>query len=318
MFFESFRITGLAVAQIFFICAIGYFWVRKGFIGTDGLDSMSRLTLHITLPFLIFCQLIRDFDFNLYGNWWLFPLISVAIIALGLGLGAVFAAFISGREHKNQFLTLTTFQNSGYLPLGLVAALLPGDQADTMFIYIFLFLLGFNIVIFSLGVYMLSFSKEKRFNAGSLLNPPVVATVLTLVLIYFGLNKSVPEFIFKPLSMVGDCTLPLSMFVVGGNLALIRLKNINTKAIVLMSLVKLIIMPGLGLIFVLALKLPYLLGLLILIELAVPPATFLSVFIRHYKKEDLLISQGLFFGHALSLITLPIFLSLYFMFAMVK
>lgn len=102
------------------------------------------------------------------------------------------------------------------------------------------------------------------------------------------------------------------MFVVGGNLALINLGKIDKKAMILLVLAKLIVLPLLGLVLVLKLKMPQLMGLLILIQLAMPPATSLSLIIRHYKKEDLLISQGIFFGHLISLITIPLFLSLYF------
>ena len=49
-----------------------------------------------------------------------------------------------------------------------------------------------------------------------------------------------------------------------------------------------------------------------------PPAANLSVIIRSYKKDDLLISQGIFFGHILSIVLLPVLLSLYFMFIMLK
>jgi predicted permease len=59
-------------------------------------------------------------------------------------------------------------------------------------------------------------------------------------------------------------------------------------------------------------------GLLVLMQLAMPPATSLSVITRHYKKEDLLISQGVFFGHIASVITIAIFLSLYFTLSVVK
>jgi predicted permease len=118
--------------------------------------------------------------------------------------------------------------------------------------------------------------------------------------------------------MVGDCTLPLAMFVVGGGLASIKLTQIDKKAMLLVVLAKLIILPTLGFIVISKLNLPALIGLLLLIELAVPPATTLSVIVRHYKKEDLLISQGIFFGHIFSLITLPIFLSLYFIRVMIK
>jgi predicted permease len=202
--------------------------------------------------------------------------------------------------------------------LALVAALLPKDKIDPMFIYIFLFLLGFNLVMWSLGIYMLTFHQNKRFELGSLFSPPVIATLFSLVFIYLGLKNIVPEFIYNPLKITGDCTLPLAMFVVGGNLAEIRLGYIDKKAIFLMLLSKLIILPVLGLILIMKFKMPQLLGLLIIMQLAMPPATSLSVITRHYKKEDLLISQGIFFGHIASLITIPIFLSLYFTLSVVK
>jgi len=318
MFLESFRITGIAVLQIFILGAIGYFLVKKNILGEACLDSLSRLTIEITLPAMIFCQLMKDFSFDLYPQWWIFPLLSVAITALGLGVGSVFCGFITGSQQKQQFLSLVTFQNSGYLPLALVAALLPAQQLGPMFIYLFLFLFGFNIVIFSFGIYLLSFSKASKFELGSLFSPPVIATLISLIALFFGLNKLFPEFVFRPIRMIGDCTLPLAMFVVGGNLAQIRLGNINRKAIILMSLAKLIILPSLGLFLVIKFRFPQLVGLLILIELAVPSATFLSVFVRQYKKEDLLISQGIFFGHILSIITIPVFLSLYFTLVMLR
>lgn len=318
MFLESFKITGLAVAQIFLLGAIGYFLMKKNILGEAGFDSLSRLALDITLPILIFCQLIKDFSFSLYPNWWVFPLMGVAITVIGLAIGSMFVGFINGHQHRLQFLSLIAFQNSGYLPLALIGALLPKEKISAMFIYLFLFLLGFNLVMFSFGVYMLAFSRENKFEWQSLFSPPVLATLFSLLLILAGLNRLIPEFVLKPLKMVGDCTLPLAMLVVGGNLAEIHLGRIDKKAIVLMTLAKLIVMPALGLALVMKFKFPELIGLLILIELAVPAAVNLSVIIRHYKKEDLLISQGIFFSHILSLVSIPIFLSLYFMIIVIK
>ena len=318
MILESFRITGLAVAQIFLLAAIGYFLVKKDFLGAQGLDSLSRLVIEITLPVLIFCQLVKGFNFSLYADWWLFPLISIAIAAAGLLCGLLFTGFIKGLQRRLQFLSLVTFQNSGYLPLALVAALLPSDKADIMFIYLFLFLTGFNLVMFSLGVHMLSFHKNRKFELASLFSPPVIATIISLIIIFFGLNKFIPDALLKPLRLLGECTLPLAMLVVGGNLAQISLARIDKKEIFFLVLAKLILLPALGLWLVVKLKLPELMGLLIIIQLAMPPATTLSVIIRHYKKEDLLISQGIFFGHIISLLTLPVILSLYFMLIVIR
>ena len=318
MFWEYFRITGSAVSQIFLIGALGYFLVKENILGEAGLNSLSRLVVKVTLPLLIFCQLIKNFRFSLYPHWWLFPLLSIVITTAGLLLGLLFTFFVRGQQQKMQVLSLIAFQNSGYLPLALIAALLTGEKADTMLTYLFLFLLGFNLLVWSLGVYMLSFHESKKFELASLFSPPVIAILFSLAIIFFGLNNYIPQPILRPLRLVGDCTLPLALLVVGGNLASIRLRHINKKAVLLTLAAKLVILPVLGLCLVIKFNLPQLLSLLIVMESAVPPATSLSIISRHYKKEDLLISQGVFFGHVASLVTLPVFLSLYFMLAVIK
>ncbi|MDP2941463.1 MAG: AEC family transporter [Candidatus Omnitrophota bacterium] len=318
MFFGSLRITASAMAQIFLLGALGYFLCKKGALGEEGLDALSRLTMNITLPMMIFCQLIRDFNFALYQDWWIFPLLSIAITVLGLAVGGLCGVFLRGQQHRLQFLSLVGFQNSGYLPLALFAALLPKEKLDTIFIYLFLFLLGFNLLMFSLGVYILNFSKEKKIEPAGLFSPPVAAVALSLLLVFLGLNKALPEFIFRPMKLLGDSTLPLAMLVVGGNLAQIRLKAVDKKAIALLVAAKLILLPALGILLILKFRLPELIGLLILVELAVPSATTLSVIIRHYKKEDLLISQGIFFSHIFSILTLSLFLGMYFLFMGVR
>jgi len=92
----------------------------------------------------------------------------------------------------------------------------------------------------------------------------------------------------------------------------------NIKAIASVVVAKLLFMPLLCLGLLLLVRPPYAIAFLLLLECAVPSATSLSLIIRHYKKEDLLVSQGIFLSHIASLVTLPLFLSLYFMRVMVK
>lgn len=318
MFIEHFQITGIAVLQIFLLSAIGFLLVKKGFLSGGGLEDLSRLVMDVALPVLIFCQLIRDFSFSLYPNWWVFPLISIAITVSGLLVGFLFIRFIDKEQEKLQFLSLVAFQNSGYLPLALVAALFPAQRLGEIFIYLFLFLMGFNLVMFSLGVHILNFHKEKRIKLSSLLSMPVLATLFSLVVIYLGMGKFFPDSLIKPLRMLGDTTLPLAMVVVGGNLAQINLKDINKKAAALLVLAKMIILPLLGMVFLRIFNISGLFGLLILIQLAMPSAVTISTILRASKKEDLLASQGIFITHVAALITVPAFLILYFSNFMIK
>lgn len=318
MFFEHFKITGIAVFQILLLAAAGFFLTKKRFLSSQGLDDLGRLVMDVTLPVLIFCQLIKDFSFSLYPNWWVFPLISIVITLLGLLVGLIFLGFIKGEQEKLQFLSLTAFQNSGYLPLALVAALLSPEKVGEMFIYLFLFLMGFNLVMFSLGVHILNFHKERRLKVQSLFSAPVVATIFSLAVVYLGWGRFLPQVIIKPLRIFGDTTLPLAMIVVGGNLAQISLSNINKKAVSLLILTKMIILPLIGIVLINIFKIPELIGLLIIIQLAMPSAVTLSVILRGYKKEDLLASQGIFVTHLASVVTIPVFLILYFSRFMVK
>jgi len=311
VFLEHFRITGLAMAQIFILGILGYYLVKKNILSSSGLEALSRLIIQIIFPALIVTQLLANFSFNLYPNWWIFPLISLVITAVSLVLGLILLKLVKLKSNKLQFLSLVSFQNSGYLPLALAASMFVGSELSNIFIYIFLFLLGFDLAAWSLGIYILTYEKKAKFRLQYIFSPPVIASLSTLALIALGLNRFIPAAIFKPIQMIGNCTLPLALMVVGGNIALVQLKNIDKKAVGFFLLGKLIILPALGLWVVLKLGLPQLLGFLIVMQLAMPSATSLSVIIRRYNKEDALISQGVFFSHVISLVTIPIFLGLY-------
>ncbi|MFH1338370.1 MAG: AEC family transporter, partial [Candidatus Omnitrophota bacterium] len=310
MFLKSFGLVSQAVGQIFILGAIGFFLVKRSILTRQGMDLISRLVIGITLPAMIFSRLIQGFNFGLKPAWWIFPLASFAITVLGLITGSAFAGLIKKGEERRQFLSLVAFQNSGYLPLALVAALFDSEQANLMFIYIFLFLLGFNLVMWSFGVYFLSYRRNKRFELGSFFSPPVLAMIFTMALVGLGANKFIPELVLRPLRMAGDSTLPLAMFVVGGNLGLIRINRIKFKPIFLLILAKLFILPLLGLLLFRGISAPYLFSLLIMMQLAMPSATSPSLIIARYDREDLLISQGILITHLVSLVTIPLFLSL--------
>jgi hypothetical protein len=298
--------------------SLGYFLVRKKLFSLAGLEDLSRLVIQVIFPALILNQMLRNFSFDLYPICWVFPLISLGITVLGLGLGLGLIKLARLKTHKLQLLSLVGFQNSGYLPLAMVASIFSGQQLNDIFIYIFLFLLGFDLVAWSLGIYMLTYDSQAKFKLKNIFSPPVIANLSALLLIALGLNKFIPSGVLKPLEMIGNCTLPLAMIVVGGNVALVHLKKIDKKAVFFVLLGKLIILPALGIWIVLKLGLPQLFGFLIVMQLAMPSATSLSVIIRHYKREDVLISQGVFFSHIVSLLTIPVFLGLYLSLAVLK
>ncbi len=312
MFPLSFQTTLAGTLQILLMGGCGYFLTQKKIIDENGLNLFSRLVVNFFLPAFILSHLLSSFSFSSYPNWWWFPLISFGINLTGFALAQLIVNLDSKIKHKREFVGLISFQNSGYLPLILVATLLPATQVQTLYIYIFLFLIGFDLLIWSLGVWLLTRHKIEKFELKQIMNGPITAITLSLLLVYFGLNHFIPDLMMKPVKMFGDCTLPLSMIIVGGNLARLKRSDMHKRDLAAVLGAKLVILPLLALLIVTAIPVEYLIGFLIVLEAAVPSATTLSVIARHYELEDGFLNQGLVLSHLVSIITIPVFLMLYF------
>ncbi len=301
-----------AMLQVFVLGLVGFVLVKKGILSPPGLDGLTNFFIGLVFPALIFSQIIREFDSRAVGNWWLFPLLSLGVTALGLLAGYGFSFNLKEKQTRREFIALSGFQNSGYLPLVLLKGILPPGQLGPMLIYLFLFLLGFNLVIWSWGVSFLAGRKSERFPWASLFSPPVLAVILGLGFVMLKIVRFIPQFILLPIEMLGNCSFPLAMVVVGASLSqLYNRQELDWRNIVKLSLIKLCFLPLLGLLFVSFVRLPYLIGLLLVLELSAPSATNLAIIARKYARQEKIISQGIFFSHILSLITLPVFLTLF-------
>ncbi len=314
MFLESFKVTALAILELVFLGSVGFFLVRRAVVGHEGLRLLSDLVIGLFLPFFMFSEIVSKFDFSLYPDWWLFPLYSFLVTAVGFACGYLVLLFDKTSEaDKDEFLGITSFQNSGYLPLPLVAVLLPLGLADQMYIYIFLFLLGFNMTIFSCGIMLLCPKGAcLRFDIKHMFSAPVIATLTALLCVFLKVDTILPQVFMRPMAALGRCAIPLSILVVGGNLALFKPKAITYfKSISFALITKLIILPVVFLGLIVLMKPRPLVGFLLLLQASMPPAALLSVISKKLEHRDHLISQSIFIGHLVSIITIPLFLALF-------
>ncbi len=293
--------------------AIGFFTMRKGIIKPALIQHLSELLVYVTLPLMIFSRIVVGFSFGEFKLWWIFPLTAVLMIFVSFILAGLVTKLLRIRENLLEFKSLVSFQNSAYLPLALCSALLKPEEANVAIIYILLFLMGFNFLIWSWGVAILK-SKDKTGKTFWLkfLSPPFIATLVALFLVALGVNKFIPEVVTKPLKMMGDSTVPLGLFVVGAALADFKIKGKIGRGILALASVKLIIIPLAFLGSIRLLNLPYLISLIILLQAAMPSATSLLVIARVYGENDEYISQGILITHLFAFLTIPLFLFLFF------
>ena len=72
MFLEQFKITGMAMAQIFLLGGLGYILVKRQILSHAGLDALSWLVIQVILPALIVSQMLKNFRFiAVYASVWL-------------------------------------------------------------------------------------------------------------------------------------------------------------------------------------------------------------------------------------------------------
>ncbi|HOX55231.1 MAG TPA: AEC family transporter [Candidatus Omnitrophota bacterium] len=316
-----FKTVLVSMLEIFILGACGFIMVRKKFLDEAGLRFLMRLVVEFILPLFIFTKTLKSFSFVLYPNWWTYTVIGLIINLVGFIVAYFWLGIfktVTSESESRQFISLVSFQNSGYIPLILATTLLSAFDAEQMYIYIFLLLLGFNVVIWSFGVWFLSRHSIKNFEMGSMFSPPVIATILAMVLIGFGIDKIVPKFVFEPAEMLGNCLLPLAMIVTGSNLALVSLKNVKAKAIAHVSFLKLILLPILAFIVFFFFRPEYLFGVFVILQVAMPSANSLSLITWHYNQEDTIISHGIFFTHLFCILSIPLWLIVYEIFAFFK
>jgi len=299
--------------QVLLLGASGYFAVKSRMLEQNGLDQMTAVVINILLPCFAFIQLTQHFSFGEFPFWWHLPVLYLAMAFAALALAFVVGFGFKG-QRKNEFMALVGFQNCGNIPLVVVAALFVGETAHTLYVYMVLYIIGANILIWSLGVWMLIQGQKIKVDLKKILSPPLLTTVGAILLVAVGAVNFIPKLVIKPVEMLGNCALPLAMFSVGGGLASINLRRIEIGPAAMVIFTKMILFPFLALCFVFGFKITGLMGFLIVLQAAMPSAVTLSLIKRYYNLQEDFVSEGVFVTHVVSVITVPIFLTIYMKF----
>ncbi len=312
IFFTSFWVTFLAVLKIFFIIIAAGLLVRKNYISQDILKGMASSVVKIFLPCLIFSNIVKNFDASELRIWPLLPISAILMMAVGIGFGALL--FIRELPAKKNMLSLTSMQNAGYfiLPLG---AVLFSERVETFNLYCFLFFLGVNPIVWSVGKYFITESKGQGFSFSVLKTPPLIASVTAILLVFTELRRFIPPIALESVNLLGRAAVPIAIFILGGMLGSVSMRIGKYLYDGLkVSLVKLVILPVVTIVVLYFSGLndnyPMLCSFLVL-EAAVAPATANLMQVKHYGGEEEKISSITLICYGLSIITVPLSLALW-------
>jgi len=306
---EQYVTTFRVMMEILLIVAVGWGVRRLNLINGNAIRVISQCTVGVFLPSLIFRNIVSEYSFFLLDYWWVYPLLGIAVSGFGalVGQGLVRAAGIT--SGKQYVVSMLAFQNCGYLPLVLAQRLCSPALAAALMTAIFLFIQGFNLVFWTIGVGYL--------NRGSIKPLDRLVTVMPLVaLLAAGLvrlghaEQAIPVAVLRSSALLGACTIPLALFTLGA--AMTRCGEAcrrNIRWLWWAGALKMLGMPACGMVLVSCIPLPPVMAALLLIELAMPAAVNLSVVAQANDDEAGILHQGVLRMHIIGIFTIPLFLA---------
>ncbi len=226
-----------------------------------------------------------------------FGLIVVSIF-IGLGIGRLFG--LERGTGMRTFALSAGCQNFGFTATPVVEILWGAAALPLLFIHN----IGVEICIWSVGVMMMSGQRKVIWRR--LLNGPVVAVTIGLVLVALGLDHEVTGAGRKAMSMIGLGTFPLAIFITGCMIMdLVGKERPNWRVMSGAALVRLVLCPALILCVAKFFPMPNELRQVMVVQAAMPAGLSTIILARLYDGRPAVAVQVVIVTTLLSLLTLP-------------
>jgi len=312
-FGAAFVSTVAAIAAIFLVIFVSGLMVRRDIISQQQISGLSVATVNIFLPCLIFSKVIATLRPAELPGWWALPLAGIAMALVGTGLGAL--VFAGKLREKRNMLPLAGMQNAGYLVLPVGLALFP-DRFDTFALYVFLFILGYNPLLWSLGKLLVSGNGRGAQPAWRhVVTPPFVANLVAIAFALTGAGEILPGPVLGAIELLGTAAVPVATLVLGAVLGSVDVRLRSHIADTARALgVKLMLLPAVTVTLLHLTRLYVtnpLLADFFVIEAASAPAVALVLQVRAYGGDEERVGSVMFFSYLACTLTLPVWVAVW-------
>lgn len=198
---------------------------------------------------------------------------------------------------------MSIFSNIGFMGFPVIAAI----YGQTAVFYTAIFNLVFNTALFTVGVPIMNYGRENtvRFSLGSLKNPGVIISVLSILIYIF--NIPCPDVISISVDTVGKITTPGAMLLIGVALSKIDPKSLlKDFRLYMYAIIKQTAIPIL-LWFILRniITDEFILGIT-LVLLSMPVANVAVLLATEHDNDEILAAKGVFITTLISMVTTPL------------
>jgi predicted permease len=316
---EDFLIILLSsIIKLFLISITGYGAVRFRLISDHVTEILSRFVIYVSLPCLIIATLGAKLQYEMLGELSLCALAALALNVMSIVIAFIYQKLFIPHEMQGRrlFISLSAFQNSGYLPIPLVTAVLLENLRPQGLILTFVYIMVMGLLFWSLGIWLISegSATDWRDNVKKLANPPVIALLLGLLFLIQPIKEGFEslQVLRKALTLVGNTTIPLVMVVLGASFGKgIPRYESGTRIIGISAFVKLVFIPAVALLSVKVFAIEGTFAFVLILQAAMPAAMNHIVVVHEFGGNVSLTARALFVQYMLSIITVPLFLYIF-------
>lgn len=290
---------------IFVLMGTGYLIFKKGWCSQASSKDLSSLITMVCNPAVMLSSAFDAATTVTRQDILITAVVAASLFAVLILLGMVIPVALRVPAGERKFYNLmTVYGNFGFVGIPVVSAVL-GSSAV---IYVTVFSFFFNVVFYTHGFFVLApeqTGEKKEPVWKSLINVGTVASVITILIFWFQLP--VPATVADSVSYMGRCTTFLSMVVLGGSLARMKLKDIFTiPKLYLFIAIRMVAVP-----IVTAFVLKNLVDNTMMIEasvllVAMPFANLPLMLAQKNNMECEVLSKGIVLSTVLSLVTVTL------------
>jgi len=298
----DFLIVADEIFILVLLIAAGYVAVATKIVDPRATRGLSGLLINITLPALIVASMQVPFTPERLAGAETLILATAALYVISLAIAWVVSKAMrvpAAEEGVLQFAIV--FGNVGFMGFP-VALTLFGE--DSLF-YVAIFNLFFNVLVFSVGIAMLTEGRGKGFDPRLLANPGIATSVVGLAL-FLG-SVEIPSPFIDSIDLLGGVTTPLAMIIVGAMLATFPAREMvgNWRIWVASAVLLLAVPVAYCYLFAPVFADPYINGIMITMA-AMPAMANTVIFAEQYGADSRLASQIVFVSTIGSLVTIPL------------
>ena len=292
---------------LFIIVILGYVACKLGYMGDKFDKKLSSIVVDITCPLLVLSSVMGD---DLPDRTLILTLLGIGFLTYIILL--VFGFWVPrliSKSHDDQGMIgfALMFANVGFIGYPIVSSIF-GSHAV---FYAALLNMPNTFFIFTAGVMLIKGEYSlKQFNPKVLISPAMLGAFLAAIIVALGIHT--PDIIARPVTMVGNITVPAALMIIGSSMAKLPLRDIiGSTKVYITALLRLTVVP-LSIYFLFKVcGVNDMVNNINTVVIAMPVASFGTMFCLKYGRDPSLITETTFITTLGSIITIPLITQLF-------